>query len=56
MTNINSFYETREVVALMFTKGFVNYADITVDENGDMTTSQRWCPSGKCYWTTWLLN
>lgn len=56
MTNTNKFYEKREVVAPMFTQGFKNYADITVDENGDMTTPQRWCPSGKCYWTTWLLN
>lgn len=33
-----------------------NYADISVDENGDIITKQRWCPSGSCYYSSWLLD
>lgn len=33
-----------------------NYADTVADENGDLINKQRWCPSGNCYYTSWLLN
>lgn len=29
--------------------------DVSVDENGDIITKQRWCPSGNCYYTSWIL-
>lgn len=54
--NTSGLYQNKSVITPFVYAGYKNYADINVDENGDMTTKQRWCPSGECYWTTWLLD
>lgn len=54
--NTSGLYQSKSVITPCFHAGYKNYADIIVDENGDMTSKQRWCPSGECYWTTWLLD
>ena len=53
-TDTTGLYHTKMLIQPQFAPSY-HYADISVDEKGDFITKQRWCPSGKCYYTSWLL-
>lgn len=54
-TDTSGLYHKKLFIHTMVHPSY-NYADISVDENGDITTKQRWCPSGRCYYSSWLLD
>lgn len=54
-TDTSGLYHKKMLIHPLFTPSY-HYADISVDENGDITTKQRWCPSGRCYYSSWLLD
>ena len=54
-TDTSGLSQKKMLIHISFAPSY-HYADITVDENGDITTKQRWCPSGRCYYSSWLLD